>query len=96
MRQLPFSFNSRQATKKVGSTHFQRRPRLPGIDRLPLDEIVSKRSNVGGFGRRPLLGEVVPDVRELVHQLISQKDHRNDDRDRDDSDDECVFDQALT
>src|SRR6266540_659567 len=44
-----------RATKKVGSTHFQRRPRLPGIVRLPLCEIVSKRSNPRVVGRRPLL-----------------------------------------
>src|SRR5437867_13063218 len=35
------------ATKKVGSTHFQRRPRLPGIDRKPLKKLYQK----GATGR---------------------------------------------
>jgi hypothetical protein len=45
-------------------------------------------------GRR--LREVVADVAEDVRDLVAKEDHGNDDRDRNDRDDECIFDQALT
>jgi hypothetical protein len=54
-----------------------------------------QRGATSGFGRRPLLGEVVPDHRELIRELVPQEDHRNDYGYRDDRNDECVFDQAL-
>jgi hypothetical protein len=54
--------------------------------------LYQKGATSGGVGRRPLLGEVVPDHRELIRQLVPQEDHRDDDRYRDDGDDECVFD----
>jgi hypothetical protein len=80
----------------VGSTHFQRRPRLPGIEPEVVDEIVPKGSNLGRLAAARFLGEVVPDVRELIRQLVPEKDHCDDNRDRDNGDDECVFDQALS
>jgi hypothetical protein len=42
------------------------------------------------------LGQVVPDVAEDVLNLPTQEDHGDDHSDGDDSDDECVLDQALT
>jgi hypothetical protein len=80
-----------KATKKVGSTHFQRRPRLPGIEPAAVEEIVSKGATSGRLAAARFLGEVVPNVRELIRQLVPEKDHRDDDRDRDNGDDECVF-----
>jgi hypothetical protein len=43
----------------------------------------------------PLLREVIADVRKVVRELVAEKDHRDDDRDRDDRDDECVLDESL-
>jgi predicted metal-dependent HD superfamily phosphohydrolase len=43
----------------------------------------------------PLLREVIADVRKVVRELVAEKDHRDDDRDRDDRDDECVLDKSL-
>jgi hypothetical protein len=40
----------------------------------------------------PLLSKVISDVRKVIRELIAEKDHRYDDHDRDDRDDECVFD----
>src|SRR5262249_12502819 len=42
------------------------------------------------------LGQVVPDVAEAVLQLPLQEDHRGESRDRDDSDDERVLNEALS
>jgi hypothetical protein len=41
------------------------------------------------------LGEVVADVAEDVLDLTAEEEHCNDDRDRDNGDDESVFDQSL-
>jgi hypothetical protein len=60
-----------------------------------VERIVSKGSNLGRLAAARFLGEVVSYVRELVRQLVPEKDHCNDDRDRDNGNDECVFDQAL-
>ena len=45
-----------------------------------------------GLAAAPLLREVIADVRKVVRELIAEKDHRDNDRDRDDRNDECVFD----
>jgi hypothetical protein len=45
--------------------------------------------------RRRELREVVADVAEDVRDLIAEEDHRDDDRDRNDRDDECIFDETL-
>jgi hypothetical protein len=45
-----------------------------------------------GLAAAPLLREVIADVRKVVRELIAEKDHRDDYCDRDDRDDECVFD----
>ena len=42
------------------------------------------------------LGQVVADVAEDVLELSAKEDHGDDDRDGDNSNDECIFDQALT
>jgi hypothetical protein len=45
-----------------------------------------------GLAAAPLLREVIADVRKVVRELIAEKNHREDHCDRDDRDDECVFD----
>src|SRR5438552_9940493 len=81
--------------KKGGSPHLhgssgkQERPARQG----EVYQIVT-RGRKGAAGR--VLREVVADVRELVHELAAQEDHRHDDRDRDDRNDECIFDEALS
>jgi hypothetical protein len=42
------------------------------------------------------LRQVVADVAEDVLELTTKEDHGDDDRDGDNSDDECIFDKALT
>src|SRR6266478_4022449 len=82
--------------KKSGVDPLSAAPAAPGHRPEAVDEIVSKRGNLRRVWPPPaLLCEVVPDHRELVRQLVPQKDHRDDDRDRDNGNDECVFDQAL-
>src|SRR5439155_23945827 len=55
---------------------------------------IAKKEN----GRRALLllRQIVPNTREVVRELVLEKDHGDDDRDGDDSDDECVFDHSLS
>src|SRR5207248_6155227 len=48
-----------------------------------------------GLAAAPLLREVIADVRKVVRELVAEKDHRDDDRDRDDRDDKCVLDESL-
>jgi hypothetical protein len=48
-----------------------------------------------GLAAAPLLREVIADVRKVVRELVAEKDHRNDNCNRDDRDDECVFDKSL-
>src|SRR5438105_5498701 len=47
------------------------------------------------FQERAVLGEVVADVAEDVLELTAQEDHGDDDRDGDNSDDECVLHETL-
>src|SRR5712664_1449324 len=61
----------------------------------PLTKLYQKAATSRVWPPPALLCEVVPDHRELILQLVPEKDHRDDDRDRDDGDDECVFDQSL-
>jgi hypothetical protein len=59
-------------------------------------KLYQKGATSGRLAAARFLGEVVPDVRELIRQLVPEKDHRDDDRERDNSDDECVFHEALS
>ena len=49
-----------------------------------------------GLRYRRRLGQVVADVAEDVLELAAKEDHGHDDGNGDDSDDECIFDEALT
>ena len=49
-----------------------------------------------GLRYRRRLGQVVADVAEDVLELTTKEDHGDDDRDGDNGNDECVFDEALT
>src|SRR5258705_2238432 len=48
-----------------------------------------------GLRYRRRLGQVVADVAEDVLDLTTKEDHGDDDGNRDDSDDECILDEAL-
>jgi hypothetical protein len=64
------------------------------IDRQSLTDAPAATGWIGG-GRRGRLGEVVADVAEDVLELIAKEDHCDDHGDRDDGDDECIFDETL-
>jgi hypothetical protein len=94
MRQLPFSFNSLQATKKVGPTHFLC-PTWRSAKPNTSDNYIKWWESPLTQERpaaAPLLREVIADVRKVVRELIAEKDHRDDYCYRDDRNDECVFD----
>jgi hypothetical protein len=98
MRQLPFSFNSLQATKKVGPTHFLC-PTWRSAKPNTSDNYIKWWESPLTQERpaaAPLLREVIADVREVVCELNAKKDHCSDHGDSDDCDDECVFDQPLS
>src|SRR5688572_25115808 len=95
----PFLFGPEQPTKKVG--HDPPRACCPGVRPAPGSRAqLYQRGIRSARGRRYWpprlpLREVVPDIREQVLQLIAKEHHRDDDRDGDNGNDECVFDQPL-
>src|SRR5205085_1697506 len=61
----------------------------------PPSENEKARAEARAFPYGEVLGQVVADVAENVLQLAAEEDHGDDDRDGDNSNDECVLDQTL-
>src|SRR5688572_20842556 len=79
-------------------THLARAARASGLRRVPVHNYIKEVSAApreAVWPPRLPLREVVPDGREHVLQLIAKEHHRDDDRDGDNGNDECVFDQPL-
>jgi hypothetical protein len=81
--------------KKSGVDPLSAAPAASGASTGSRSGNCTKGSNLRALAAARFLGEVVPYVRELIRELVPEKDHRDDDRDRNNGDDECVFDQAL-
>src|SRR5438477_800613 len=98
MRQLSPYLQFASGDKKSGVDPLSGARRGLRPDRMPRVTI-SLGENPLRRGERlaaaPLLREVIADVRKVVHELVAEKDHRHDDRYRDDRDDECVLDKSL-
>src|SRR5919201_5459720 len=83
--------------KKWGRPTFRCPTRLPARPETRSNYIKWRESGgplplESGLAAAPLLCEVVSDVREIVRQLVAEKNHRNNHDDGDDRNDECVFD----
>src|SRR2546429_7201003 len=84
--------------KKSGVDPLLCPPRRP--ERPDANDNYSKREKLAsarsGLAAAPLLRKVISDAREVIRELIAEKDHRDDYRYRDSRDDECVLDYPLS